>query len=404
MTHSATTGRTKREAPAPIRGKSGDFVHAAFRVKIRAVLALQTGLKIPQRRSPLPIVVGQRTESAERIVLASRPVGEPTLDNFRLEETPIPHPGPGQLLLRTLWLSLDPYMRGRMSDAPSYAKPVGIGDVMEGGTVSEVVASNVPRFAKGDIVVGRTGWQTHALSDGSSLQKVEPTRAPVEHRTRRPPDAGYDRLHGLARDRQASRWRNRGGRGSFGCGRRVWLSARSPESRVPALSASRAATEYKCRYVTEELGFDACIDHRAPDFAARLAAVWPERYRRLFRECRRRDIRGRVPTAQSIRPHSGVRADLHVQRHLAVTRPDRTTARDASDLDQAVDVSWFHRLRLFRALWGFHARCLGLGREGRIKYREDVVEGLKNAPRALIGFLRGENFGKLSVRVAHASS
>ena len=84
------------------------------------------------------------------------------------------------MLLRTLWLSLDPYMRGRMSDAPSYAKPVGIGDVMEGGTVSEVVASNVPRFAKGDIVVGRTGWQTHAMSDGSSLQKVEPTRAPIQ--------------------------------------------------------------------------------------------------------------------------------------------------------------------------------------------------------------------------------
>ena len=84
------------------------------------------------------------------------------------------------MLLRTLWLSLDPYMRGRMSDAPSYAKPVGIGDPMEGGAVSEVVASNVPQFAKGDVVVGRTGWQTHALSDGSSLQKVDPTQAPIQ--------------------------------------------------------------------------------------------------------------------------------------------------------------------------------------------------------------------------------
>ena len=99
------------------------------------------------------------TETAARIVLASRPVGEPTSDNFRLEEFPIQQPGPGQMLLRTLWLSLDPYMRGRMSDAPSYAKPVGIGDVMEGGTVSEVVASNVPRFVKGIslwvVLVGR---------------------------------------------------------------------------------------------------------------------------------------------------------------------------------------------------------------------------------------------------------
>jgi len=102
------------------------------------------------------------TESNERIVLASRPVGEPTLDNFRSEKLAIPDAGPNEMLLRTLWLSLDPYMRGRMSDAPSYAKPVGIGDVMEGGTVSEVIASNIPHFAKGDIVVGRTGWQTHA--------------------------------------------------------------------------------------------------------------------------------------------------------------------------------------------------------------------------------------------------
>jgi NADPH-dependent curcumin reductase len=120
------------------------------------------------------------TDTIQRIVLASRPVGEPTLDNFRSEKLPILQPGPGQMLLRTLWLSLDPYMRGRMSEAPSYAKPVGIGDVMEGGTVSEVVASNVPQFAKGDIVVGRTGWQTHALSDGSGLQKVDPTRAPIQ--------------------------------------------------------------------------------------------------------------------------------------------------------------------------------------------------------------------------------
>jgi NADPH-dependent curcumin reductase CurA len=118
-------------------------------------------------------------EKAQRIVLASRPVGEPTLDNFRLEELPIPQPEPGQMLLHTRWLSLDPYMRGRMSDAPSYAKPVGIGDVMEGGTVSDVVTSNVSGFSKGDIVVGRTGWQTHALSDGSDLQKVDSTRAPI---------------------------------------------------------------------------------------------------------------------------------------------------------------------------------------------------------------------------------
>src|SRR5262249_43197996 len=141
----------------------------------------QPGIKIP---TPSYITSHNERyamiETVQRIVLASRPVGEPTADNFRSAKIAFPHLGSDEMLLRTRWLSLDPYMRGRMSDAPSYAKPVGIGDVMEGGTVSEVVASNVPRFAKGDIVVGRTGWQTHALSDGSGLQKVDPTRAPIQ--------------------------------------------------------------------------------------------------------------------------------------------------------------------------------------------------------------------------------
>ena len=118
-------------------------------------------------------------ETARRIVLASRPVGEPKASDFRLEEFPVPQPGPGQMLLRTRWLSLDPYMRGRMSDAPSYAKPVGIDEVIEAGTVSEVVASNNDKYQKGDIVLSRVGWQTHALSDGSGLRKLDPALAPV---------------------------------------------------------------------------------------------------------------------------------------------------------------------------------------------------------------------------------
>ena len=115
-----------------------------------------------------------------RIVLASRPQGAPGVANFRLETAAVPEPGDGEVLLQTLYLSLVPYMRGRMSDAPSYAKPVSIGGVMEGGTVSEVLASDLPGFAKGDIVVGRTGWQTMALSDGKGLRKVDPALAPIQ--------------------------------------------------------------------------------------------------------------------------------------------------------------------------------------------------------------------------------
>jgi len=113
-----------------------------------------------------------------RIVLASRPVGEPKPTDFRLESAPAPEPGPGQVLLRTLWLSLDPYMRGRMSDAKSYAKPVGIGEVMTGGIVGEVVRSNDPKFAPGDLALGMGGWQEYAVLDGRELRKVDPAVAP----------------------------------------------------------------------------------------------------------------------------------------------------------------------------------------------------------------------------------
>ncbi len=119
------------------------------------------------------------SQSAKRVVLVSRPTGEPKPSDFRVEDYALPTPGEGQVLLRTIWLSLDPYMRGRMSDGPSYATPVPIGGVMEGGTVCEVIASNNPSFAKGDIVLARAGWQTHALSDGRDLRKIDPKLGPV---------------------------------------------------------------------------------------------------------------------------------------------------------------------------------------------------------------------------------
>jgi NADPH-dependent curcumin reductase CurA len=207
------------------------------------------------------------TERAQRIVLASRPVGEPTLDNFRLEEMSISQPGPGQMLLRTRWLSLDPYMRGRMSDAPSYAKPVGIGEAMEGGTVSDVVASNVSGFAKDDIVVGRTGWQTHAVSDGSGLQKVDPTRASISTALGVLGMPGMTAYVGLFEI------------GKPAAGETVVVAAASGAvgsvvGQIARIKGARAVGiaggPEKCRYVTKELGVDDCVDHRAPDFAARL--------------------------------------------------------------------------------------------------------------------------------------
>jgi NADPH-dependent curcumin reductase CurA len=297
------------------------------------------------------------------------------------------------MLLRTLWLSLDPYMRGRMSDAPSYAKPVGIGEVMEGGTVSEVVASNVPRFGKGDIVVGRTGWQTHALSDGSSLQKVEPTRAPIQTAL----GPGMTAYMGLLEI------------GKPAAGETVVVAAASGAvgsvvGQIARIKGARAVGiaggPDKCRYVTEELGFDACIDHRASGFVDRLAAACPKGIDVYFENVSGTVFEAvfpllnpfaRIPVCGLISMYnatslSPVRILLpHLMRAILTKR---LTFRGFIVSD------FFGRYGDF-----MHDVSAWVG-EGRIEYREDVVDGLENAPRALIGLLRGENFGKLLVRVA----
>jgi NADPH-dependent curcumin reductase CurA len=341
------------------------------------------------------------TKTTERIVLASRPVGEPTLDNFRLEELPIPQPGPDQMLLRTLWLSLDPYMRGRMSGAPSYAKPVGIGDVMEGGTISEVVASNVPRFAKGSVVVGHTGWQTYALSDGSSVQKVEPTRGPIQAALGVLGMPGMTAYMGLLEI------------GKPAAGETVVVAAASGAvgsvvGQIARIKGARAVGiaggPDKCRYVTEELGFDACIDHRAPDLARRLAAACPKGIDVYFENVGgaifevvfpRLNPFARIPVCGLISMYNATSltpGPILLPHLMRAILTKRLTFRGFIVSD-------------FSGRYGdfMHDVSAWVG-EGRIKYREDVVEGLKNAPRALIGLLRGENFGKLLVRVAHASS
>jgi len=116
-----------------------------------------------------------------QILLASRPSGEPTPDNFKLVETDLPDPGPGQMLLRTIYLSLDPYMRGRMNAGPSYAKPVEVGDVMEGRAVCEVMKSNLPQYKQSDFVVAGTGWQEYALSDGNGVHTIDSTLRPMSY-------------------------------------------------------------------------------------------------------------------------------------------------------------------------------------------------------------------------------
>src|SRR5262244_3105172 len=216
--------------------------------------------------------MAQSQTEAQRIVLASRPVGEPKAADFRLEDFAVPTPGEGQVLLRTIWLSLDPYMRGRMSDGPSYATPVPIGGVMEAGTVNEVLASNNPNFAKGDIVLARAGWQTHALSDGKGLAKIDPKIAPISTAVGvlgMPGMTAYTGLLDIGKPQAGETVVVAAASGAVGSA--VGQIARIKGARAVGIAGGKD----KCDYVTKELGFDDCIDHRDPDLAARLKEACP---------------------------------------------------------------------------------------------------------------------------------
>ena len=339
-------------------------------------------------------------ETAQRFVLASRPVGEPKSSDLRLEEFPVPSPGEGEVLLRTLYLSLDPYMRGRMSDAPSYAAPVAIGGVMEGGAVAEVVASNNLKFASGDIVLGRTGWQTHSLSDGGNLRKVDPALAPISTALGvlgMPGMTAYAGLLEVGKPKAGETLVVAAASGAVG-------SVVGQIAKIKGLRAvGIAGGPDKCRYVKDQLGFDECLDHRAPDLPARLATACPNGIDIYFENVAGPvleavlpllNVFARIPICGTISSYNDTAPPPGPNRLPAVWRmilTKRLTVRGLLVTD-------------FAAMHGDFLRDISAWmREGRIRYREDIVDGFENAPRALIGLLRGENFGKLLVRVAEQS-
>ena len=336
-------------------------------------------------------------ETARRIVLASRPVGEPKASDFRLEEFPVPQPGPGQMLLRTKWLSLDPYMRGRMSDAPSYAKPVGIDEVIEAGTVSEVVASNNDKYQKGDIVLSRVGWQTHALSDGSGLRKLDPALAPVSTALGVLGMPGMTAYTGLLVIGQPK------------AGETVVVSAASGAvgsavGQIAKIKGARAVGiaggPDKCRYVKEELGFDDCVDHRAADFAERLAAACPKGIDVYFENVGSPVWDAVFPLLNTFArvPVCGLIAQYNMTELPA--GPNRVPQLFRAVLTKRLLIRGFI-VSDFAAHFNDFIRDMPQWvKEGRIKYREDVADGLESAPTAFMGMLKGGNFGKQLVRVA----
>ena len=327
-----------------------------------------------------------------QILLKSRPTGKPSTDNFEHVERPAPEPGEGQVLLRTLYLSLDPYMRGRMSDARSYAKPAELGRPMVGGTVSKVVASRHAKFAVGDIVLAYAGWQDYALSDGSGLRKLDPKAAPISTALGvlgMPGMTAYCGLLEIGRPKPGETVVVAAASGAVGSA--VGQIAKIKGARAVGVAGGAA----KCRFVVEELGFDACIDHRAPDLAAQLVAACPKGVDVYFE-----NVGGAVQ--QAVWPLLNEFARVPVCGVIA--------QYNATGPSPGPDIATILRRRLLVRgfiVWDFAAKEGDFLRDaatwiadGRLKYREDIVDGLENAPQAFLGLLEGKNFGKLVVKVA----
>ncbi|MHA7847428.1 NADP-dependent oxidoreductase [Serratia sp. D1N4] len=341
--------------------------------------------------------MSQQQHQNRRFVLASRPHGEPHAENFRLETTEIPQPAAGQLLLRTVYLSLDPYMRGRMSDAPSYAPPVQIGQVMVGGTVSRVVSSQHPDFKTGDWVLGYDGWQDYALSEGQGLRNLG---AKLDHPSRllgvlgMPGFTAYMGLLDIGQPQAGETVVVTAASGAVGSV--VGQIAKLKGCRVVGV----AGGEEKCRYVVDELGFDACLDHRSPHFAEQLATACPQGIDVYYE-----NVGGAVFDA--VIPLLNTKARIPVCGVIAQYNatglpdgPDRLPLLQGLILRKRIKMQGFIIFDDYAPRFGeFLQQMQEWVSLGKIKFREDVVEGLENAPQAFFGLLQGKNFGKLVIRV-----
>ncbi|PRF56080.1 NADP-dependent oxidoreductase [Burkholderia multivorans] len=341
--------------------------------------------------------MSQSKTANRRIVLNSRPVGAPTANDFRLETGDVPTPGAGQVLLRTVWLSLDPYMRGRMSDAPSYAPPVQLGDVMVGGTISRVVSSNLPAFREGDLVVATGGWQDYALSDGSDLI---PLGRDFPHPSRAlgvlgmPGFTAYTGLLTIGEPKAGETVVVAAASGAVGAV--VGQIAKLKGCRVIGVAGGAD----KCAYVTGTLGFDACIDHRDPAFASQLKAACPNGIDVYFE-----NVGGAVFDAVWPLLNNHARVPVcgliaHYNDTALPAGPDRLPKLMTTILSKRIRMQGFIILDYYATGYAPFLKDMSEWvAQGSVKVLEDVIPDLTDAPAALIGLLAGKNFGKVVVRV-----
>ncbi|MGC1521110.1 MAG: NADP-dependent oxidoreductase [Steroidobacteraceae bacterium] len=331
-----------------------------------------------------------------RIVLAQRPQPTADLACFRLESAPMPGLDPGQVLLRTIWLSLDPYMRGRMSDAPSYAAPVPLGGVMTGQTVSRIESSMNPDYRIGDLVLASSGWQEFAVSDGRDLTRLP---AGLEHPSWALGVLGmtgftaYTGLLDIGKPKPGETVAVAAATGAVGS--MVGQIAKLQGCRVVGVAGGAE----KCRWAMNELGFDACIDHRLPGLEERLAAACPRGIDVYFENVGGKIFRAVVPLLNT---HARIPVCGLIAQYDSRATPaesDWTPALMRTVLVKRITLRGFIVYDDAHRVDEFLASMQAWLRDGRVKYREDVVDGLENAPQAFLGLLEGRNFGKLVVRV-----
>lgn len=333
----------------------------------------------------------------KRIVLASRPTGKPTIDNFRIEEVAIPKLGKDQILLKTKYLSLDPYMRGRMSDSKSYAAPVALNDVMVGGTVSEVIESRNSAFKAGDMVTSFSGWQSHEVSSGQSIRKLDPRITKPSYALGvlgMPGLTAYVGLMDIGQPKAGETVVLAASTGAVGSV--VGQLAKSKGCRVVGIAGAKE----KCEYAVKELGYDACVSHYEDDMAEKLKRACPDGIDVYFENVGGSSWEAVMPLLNNHArvPVCGLIA--HYNETELPAGPDRMVALQSMILTKSIRMQGFIVSNYFNRVPDFVNEVGALLATGKIKYREDVVDGLENAPEAFFGLFHGANFGKLVVKVS----
>lgn len=340
----------------------------------------------------------QSPEINRRIVLAQRPKGAPDDNTLRLETAPVPTPGPGQMLLRSVYLSLDPYMRGRMNDAKSYAEPVAIGGVMTGQVVAEVVSSDLKSFAPGDMVLAGSGWQDYALSDGAGVFNLGAAPENPSWALGILGMPGYTAYAGLLKIGEPKPGETVVVAAASGpVGATVGQIAKIKGCRVVGIAGGAE----KCAHVVETLGFDACIDHKAADFADQLRAACPKGIDVYFENVGGKVLYAVLPLLNPFArmPVCGVVSWYNLPG--LPEGPDMGPAIMGTILRMKVKVQGFIIFDSFPAstYTEFRRDMTAWLTEGKVAYKEQVIDGLENAPNALYDLLVGKSFGKMVVKL-----